>query len=100
MGTTKSVIGNNNRVCFYEVVEGVCYCCGDVLETELVTPGQTPTKTILNRNSEGKPKTSGKDLTCDGSDCDRRGVGVLNTLRRKHAASTFFQPPCKPNSQP
>ena len=36
MGTTKSVIGNNNRVCFYEVVEGVCYCCGDVLETEKI----------------------------------------------------------------
>jgi hypothetical protein len=30
MGTTRSVIPNNKRVCFYEVIESICYCCGDI----------------------------------------------------------------------
>ncbi len=64
MGTNSSVIGNNNRVCFYEVVEGICYCCGDTLETELVTPS---TKEILGKKSDGTNDPNGNDLTDSGS---------------------------------
>ena len=70
MGTTESIIANNNRVCFYEVVESICYCCGDVLEKELVAPSGTPTRDILNRNADGTKKSSGKDLSCNGTNCD------------------------------
>ena len=70
LGNTTSVVGNNNRVCFYEVIEGICYCCGDVLETELVTPSHKSTREILNRKANGTLKPSGNDLSCNGDDCD------------------------------
>ena len=70
MGTPKSVIGNNSRVCFYEVIEGVCYCCGDVLETELVTPNRQSTRDILSKNADGKKTSTDPDLSCYNTKCD------------------------------
>lgn len=34
---TKSIIPNNKRLCFYEIVEGICYCCGDVISYQIVS---------------------------------------------------------------
>ena len=64
MGTADSVYANNSRVCFYEVVEGICYCCGDTLETELVYPSGSSTREIIAKDENGN-NTSGKNLTND-----------------------------------
>lgn len=37
MGGTNPVAGNNTRTCFYEVLENICLCCADVIDTEVVS---------------------------------------------------------------
>lgn len=37
MGGTNPVVGNNKRTCFYEVLENICLCCADVIDTEVVS---------------------------------------------------------------
>ncbi len=36
MGGSRSVISNNKRVCFYEVIESICYCCGDMVSYSII----------------------------------------------------------------
>lgn len=57
---TKSTIANNKRICYYEVVEGICYCCGDVMKYEVVTNNIIPPL-------ESQVKIDGK---CSGTACD------------------------------
>ncbi len=69
MGNNNSVVGNNSRVCFYEVVEGLCYCCGDTLETELVAPAGQTTRSILNQETNSTNRNlvcPDKQKTCEG----------------------------------
>lgn len=39
MGGTHSVFANNKRICFYEVVEQICRCCADTIDTHSTATG-------------------------------------------------------------
>ena len=39
MGGATSVFANNKRICFYEVVEQICRCCADTIDTHSTVSG-------------------------------------------------------------
>ena len=53
MGNTNSVVLNNTRTCFYEVVEELCTCCADFIDTEVVAPSNKSTTKLINEACEG-----------------------------------------------
>ena len=53
MGNTNSVVLNNARTCFYEVVEQLCTCCADFIDTEVVAPSHTSTTSMIEQACKG-----------------------------------------------
>ncbi len=53
MGGPTSVFANNKRICFYEVVEQICRCCADEIDTHTTASG------ISGFNNDG---TDGREI--------------------------------------
>lgn len=66
MGGANAVIQNNTRTCFYEVLEGLCTCCGDVIDTEVVTPTGKTTHDLVDN----------KQLCLDSSQCKMQSTRI------------------------
>ena len=67
MGTTKSIIKDNTRSCFYEVFEEVCLCCGYKLEPgDVVNEYLAANGTTVNTATGVLP-----GLTINGSDTSK-----------------------------
>lgn len=74
MGTSNATISSNKRTCFYEVIEDVCLCCGDVIDTEVVagtTTGELVNAsgydyTMSKNNSSSSSSLSGASVNAEG----------------------------------
>lgn len=79
MGDDDSVFQNNTRTCFYEVIETICYCCGDPVEYHTVdTKGIEPSiRDAYADTYQMKGKTSNRDKVKDSKS---GSMGFYNTV--------------------
>lgn len=78
MGTTQSTLQNNTRTCFYEVIEDICLCCGDVIDTEVVAGGSTLQEMIDQSKYNYQTSTSTGSSTSGLSGASVNSEGQLS----------------------
>ena len=65
MGGPTAIFSNNNRICFYEVVEQICKCCADRIDTHVSASGA---KTYSNDGTDNKKINTAEAVAISGYD--------------------------------
>lgn len=79
MGGNNPVVGNNTRTCFYEVLENICLCCADVIDTEVVSNvSKLSTSKALSAAGSSYKVSSYKGVTKKEKDAEVGQLGFYN----------------------
>ena len=79
MGGNNPVAGNNTRTCFYEVLENICLCCADVIDTEVVSNvSKLSTSKALSAAGSSYKVSSYKGVTKKEKDAEVGQLGFYN----------------------
>ena len=79
MGGNNPVVGNNTRTCFYEVLENICLCCADVIDTEVVSNvSKLSTSKALSAAGSSYKVSSYKGVTKEKQNAEVGQLGFYN----------------------